>query len=165
MNGNDINNSRTRTIYTACVLAVICIFAISALVLLNVAVRVYKNIAVSNLENYRLRTSLSFVATKIRQADSLGYIKLGVKDGTNVLILGEESVGDEQYETVLYHADGSLYELYHEKGADYEITNGFEVLQVESFSFFMTENGSLQLTAIDSNGNIEEMYIDVRSGG
>lgn len=158
------NKDRTKSIHTVCVLVVICIFAISALALLNVGIRVYKNITVGNLETFELRTSLSFVATRIRQADEAGNIHIDVKDGTNVLVLEEEANG-EWYETDLYHSNGILYELYHPKGEDYEISYGMEVMKIDSFSFYMDDNGRIRLTAINADGDMEELFMNVRSGG
>lgn len=154
---------RNNTIYAVCVMIIICMFAINALVLINVGVRVYKNIAVDNLETFELRTSLSFVATKIRQNDSKGMIHLENKDGTTVLALYEDIDGT-LYESVLYHRDGTLYELYHEQGCDYDLTDGLEIMDIASFSFYKTESGCIQLTAVDSQGVSESMFVNVHSG-
>ena len=158
------NKDRTKSIHTVCVLVVICIFAISALALLNVGIRVYKNITVGNLETFELRTSLSFVATRIRQADEAGNIHIDTKDGNNILVL-EEEINGEWYETDLYHYDGVLYEFYHGKGEDYEIPSGMDVMKIDSFSFYMDDNGRIRLTAINADGDMEELFMNVRSGG
>lgn len=154
--------SRVRMVHQISLLAVIGVFAISALVLLNVGVRVYRNIALNNLDIFELRTSLSFVATKIHQSDGAGQVYLDTKDGATVLVMEEEWDGIS-YETILYHYDGTLYELYQEKGTEYELSDGMEVLSIAVFSFFEPKPHMIQLTAGNSAGDTESMYVSIRS--
>ena len=71
---------RTKLVHMICVLVVICMFAVSAMVLVNVGAMIYKNITENNLETFRLRTSLSYVKTKINQFDERGRITVDKKD-------------------------------------------------------------------------------------
>ena len=63
-------------VHTVCILAVICMFGISAMMLGSVGASVYKNIAERNLDSFELRTSLSYVKTKINQFDEKGKISI-----------------------------------------------------------------------------------------
>ena len=97
-------------VHTVCVLAVICMFGISAMMLGSVGASVYKNIAERNLDSFELRTSLSYVKTKINQYDEVGKIAIEERDGIKMLILSEEVEG-EIYDTSVYFNKGKLYEV------------------------------------------------------
>lgn len=159
---SDKYGGRVRAVHMISLMTVICVFAISALVLLNVGVRVYRNIAVNNLDTFELRTSVSFVATKIHQSDAAGRVYLSGKEGNTVLVMEEELDGFV-YETILYHYDGALYELYQEKGTEYELSDGMEILSIASFSFFEPKEHLIQLTAGNAAGETETMYVAIRS--
>jgi len=154
----------SRTVKLVCTMMAISLFLLSALMLLSVGVRVYRNIAVNNLDNFELRISLSFVATRIHQNDGIGRVYLSAKDGTTVLMLEEEEEG-YVYETILYHKEGVLYELYQEKGTEYGLDDGMEVMNIASFSFFEPEPGVFRLTAANAQGETESMYVTLRSAG
>ena len=102
-------------VHTVCILAVICMFGISAMMLGSVGASVYKNIAERNLDSFELRTSLSYVKTKINQFDEKGKISIEERDGLKMLILSEE-VDGEIFDTVVYFNKGKLYEITGAKG-------------------------------------------------
>ena len=58
-----MNEKRSSGIYNICMIIVTLFFAVGSVSLLIVGITEYRNIAVSNLETYELRTSLSYVAT------------------------------------------------------------------------------------------------------
>ncbi len=153
---------RSKRIYNFCMNVVTAVFLICALALVAVGVMEYKNIAVSNLETYKLRTSLSYVATKVRQSDKEECIKLEDRDGTQMLLLYED-IEDVIYETAIYWCDGSLREYYHEKGTEFAPENGFEVVAVTAFDFEEKDEGLLLITATDVDGKKESMYIGMNS--
>ena len=69
------------------VLAILGVFAIGSLVLCNVGVRVYKNIVVNSNENFKQRTSLLYIATKLRHYDQTDSISMREIECINVLVL------------------------------------------------------------------------------
>ncbi len=138
------------------------VFAVCSLALVAVGVMEYKNIAVTTMETYKLRTSLSYVATKIRQCDCENCIEIKDVNGTKMLLLYED-VGNERYETAIYWHDGVLREYYHEKGAEFLPQNGFEVVDVNGFDLEPYGDGIIKVTATDIDGGKESMYITVNS--
>lgn len=138
------------------------IFAISCLILANIGVRVYQNVVLANDNNFELRTSLSYVATKIRQTDTIGYPKMEQKDGVDVLILGEEIEGS-MFETLIFHKDGSLYEIYQEAGSPYELDYGQETMEIEDFTMIMSNLGMVTLTAVNKAGDEESLTVSLRT--
>lgn len=138
------------------------IFAVSALFLVNVGMQVYKNIVVANNDNFELRTSLAYVATKVRQADAMGMVKLCEKDGVEVLVLGEENE-DGAFETCLYFWDGYLYEHFMEKDGYFELGYGMETFAAAEFLMEETKEGQLHIRAENRAGDMQELYLTLRT--
>lgn len=138
------------------------IFAVSALFLVNIGVQVYKNIVVANNDNFELRTSLSYVATKVRQADVSGMVELREANGVKVLVLGEENE-DGAFETYLYFWNGYLYEHFMEKDGYFEPGYGMETFEAASFQMEQTEEGQLYFKAENSAGDMQELYLTLRA--
>ena len=86
--------SRSKLVNAAGTIVLIALFAISALVLLAAGMQVYKNVVLASNENFELRTSLSYVATRVRQFDASGSVDVAQYDGMDVLVLSEEFDGD-----------------------------------------------------------------------
>ena len=143
-------------------LALLFIFIIGSLVLMNVGVRVYKNIVVNNGENYRLRTSLSYLATKIRQSDEVGAVSVTEEDGVPVLLL-KEKLDSGDYRTMLYCYDGHLRELFQEEGMEYKLEDGMEIVDLNRMEIEQQEN-RIVLTAVDGEEQ-ERLVIYLRSEG
>lgn len=138
------------------------IFAISCLILTNLGIRVYHNVVLANDNNFELRTSLTYVATKIRQTDTEGYPKMETKDGIDVLVLGEEIDGI-LYETLIYHIDGGLYEIYREADSYFELDYGQEIMEIKDFTFHLTNQGQIMMSAINQAGDKETLTVSFRT--
>ena len=147
-------------VHTVCVLAVICMFGISAMMLGSVGASVYKNIAERNLNSFELRTSLSYVKTKINQYDEVGRIAVEERDGLKMLILSEEVQG-EIFDTAVYFNKGKLYEITGARGMKFKPDDGFAILSVDSFDI-SENNGLIKLVTTD-DGETETLYVKLRN--
>ena len=147
-------------VHTVCVLVVICMFGISAMMLGSVGASVYKNIAERNLNSFELRTSLSYVKTKINQYDEVGRIAVEERDGLKMLILSEEVQG-EIFDTAVYFNKGKLYEITGARGMKFKPDDGFAILNVDSFDI-SEDNGLIKLVTTD-DGEIETLYVKLRN--
>ena len=139
------------------------IFAVASLFLINIGVQVYKNVVIANNDNFELRTSLSYLATRVRQADQTGMVEIREEDGLKILVLGEESE-DGEFETCLYFWDGFLYEHFMEKGGYFEPGYGMETFEVESLIMEQKASGQLYFRATGGGGDTEELYMTLRAG-
>ena len=148
-------------VHTVCVLAVICMFGISAMMLGSVGASVYKNIAERNLDSCELRTSLSYVKTKINQYDEVGKIAIEERDGIKMLILSEEVEG-EIYDTSVYFNKGKLYEITGERGMKFKPDDGFAILSVDSFEI-TEKDGLVKLVTTNKDGESETLYVKLRN--
>lgn len=145
----------------ASILALLCIFIIGSLVLMNVGIHVYKNIVENNVENFRLRASLSYVATKVRQYDTEDGILVQEEDGVPMLVFQEQLEG-ATYLTRIYCYDGNMMELFQEEGLEHDLKDGFEIMELEDLQIEQRENQIL-LTAMDG-GEKESLTLSLRSG-
>ena len=144
------------------IVILLCMFAISSLILINIGLNVYKNVVLANNANFELRTSLSYVATKIRQSDTVGRTYIDEKNGIPVLVLGEEIDGNI-YETLIYHYNGHLCELYREEGMDYELDYGLEIMEIKEFSIEDMDDGLLKMVAKNKAGDEDKLMISLRT--
>ena len=135
-------------VHTVCVLAVICMFGISAMMLGSVGASVYKNIAERNLNSFELRTSLSYVKTKINQYDEVGRIAVEERDG-------------EIFDSAVYFNKGKLYEITGARGMKFKPDDGFAILNVDSFDI-SENNGLIKLVTTD-DGETETLYVKLRN--
>lgn len=148
-----------------CTISVLGAFAIASLVLASIGVRVYKNIVEENANNYKLRTSLSYVATKVRQMDEEGCIYIEKREGVDVLVLNE-NIDGVQYETLLYYYEGKLYEVFHQKGGEFTLSQGgygYEITEVNGFSMVELNNNLMRFTAVDGSGREESITLNIKS--
>ncbi len=153
---------RSKRIYNLCMNIITWVFAVCSLALVAVGIMEYRNIAMTNLETYKLRTSLSYVVTKVRMFDSEKSVELKNVNGIEMLLLYEEA-GGEEYETAVYWYDGKLMEYYHEKESAFEPQNGFTVVAVSAFDFEQIGEGLYRIAATDADGCNESMYICLNS--
>lgn len=142
-------------------MAILGCFAIGALVLANVGVQVYKNIVTSNSENFKLRTSLSYIATKVRQCDERGCVYITKEQGTPMLILEERGEGIDCI-TRIYFYKGELKELYQEKGMEYQLKDGLAVTELKEFDILQLPNNRISMTAKNKQGEKENLVISLR---
>lgn len=148
-------------IHFVSVLAILGVFAVGALVLSNVGIRVYKNIVVNSNENFKQRTSLLYMATKLRQYDEKDFISMKNIDGVDVLVL-QEPVHTE-YETYIYFQDGALKELLTEKENPAELSAGLKIIELQDFKMTMMNERQLQLCSIDAKGEQEQLIVTLRA--
>lgn len=145
----------------ASILALLCIFIIGSLVLMNVGVHVYKNIVENNAENFRLRASLSYLATRVRQYDTADTVSVREEDGVPMLVFAEELEG-VTYLTRIYCYNGNMMELFQEEGLEHDLNDGFEIMELDDLQIEQQENQIL-LTAMDG-GEKESLTLSLRSG-
>ncbi|MDD2954828.1 MAG: DUF4860 domain-containing protein [Oscillospiraceae bacterium] len=142
-------------------LALLCVFALCSVLLVTIGGGVYRDIVAGMDENYALRTSLSYAATKVRQGDREGGVSLRDANGVEALVL-EEPLGDRTFETWIYHKDGKLWEVFMEQGGEFDLSGGMEIMEIERFAFDW-ENGWLTFTAGDGEAE-ESLSVFPRTG-
>lgn len=143
------------------ILAILCSFVIGSLVLVNVGVHVYKKVVENNAENFSLRASLAYVATKVRQNDRMDSVYVTEEEGVPILVLKEE-LESGTYRTMIYCYKGKLRELFQEESMEYKLADGLEVTDLAKFEVSSLSGNRLQFVA--GNGEEEEtLELSLRS--
>lgn len=142
-------------------MAILCCMIIGALVLLNVGTRVYKNIVENNAENFSLRASLSYVATKVRQCDEAGQILVKEENGVPMLVL-KEKLDSGNYQTMIYCYKGMLRELFQEDGMEYKLEDGLEITKLKELQVECLRDNCIHFVAVDQEEK-EELVLALRS--
>ncbi|MDD3193197.1 MAG: DUF4860 domain-containing protein [Oscillospiraceae bacterium] len=143
-------------------LALFCVFAASALMVVVIGANVYKQTVKSMDDNYDSRTSLTYVAEKVRQNDAADAVKIDRVGDSTALVLSQQT-GAGTYETWIYVYDGYLREVFVAQGAPVKETDGQPIKEQESFS--VEKDGSrLTLTAGGEGGETRQMTVFLRCG-
>lgn len=132
-----MNNRHSHGIF---LLVLYLTFAIFTLALTVTAASVYENISSGMEENHSVRTALSYISTKMRQADD-------VKIENGQIIIDE----DDCVSRIYYHG-GSLTEYFGEADAEFEAEYGDVIITADSFEA-REENGDIYIE-IGINGRV-----------
>lgn len=137
--------------------------ALCALSIIIMGARVYRNIVENMENNFTSRTALSYLSNKVKQHDVSGAISIEQRHGMNVLVMKEE-INGVVYETLIYHKEGNLMELFAEEKMDLPLENGTVILEVEQVRFSMEKNSLLKTELTLSNGETVPLLLAIRSG-
>jgi len=137
-----MKNASGEKIGGAAALMVFCIFAMLILTVLTLGAGAYRNIAMAAREGSDERLSLSFIWTMVKNHDNSGGMYVDDFDGLPALFINEE-YGDTVYQTVIYHLDGWVYELFAEDVTAFRAGDGVRVIEVESLHFVQLDDGNI----------------------
>lgn len=154
------------------------VFLVSSVMVIAVGAGAYRNITEKSQEDYTLRTSLSYVNEKLRQADSNGALSVGTVGDNTALMLTQDYDG-ESYTTYIYEYNGSLCELFTKSDAPADPDYGTPLLTLSDFGIerladalyrvsITTEDGmtsSLLLHPFSTNAEFDNAETDSRSAG
>lgn len=132
----------------------------SLLMVLLSGAKVVNRLTKRDRENYDRRTAVQYMATRIHQSDSDGMLTIEEYNGSPALIL-TENIGEDVFQTVIYHYDGYIYELFCRSGYIPAPEFGEKVLPADSLS--LTDNGEYIDICIETNGQKESLRCAVRS--
>ena len=142
-------------------LGLLCVFTASALAVVLIGAHVYKSTAEDMDANYTTRTSLSYMAEKIRQHDVSGSVSMGKIEDRDALIL-LETIEDKEYATYIYEDEGYIKELFTQKENTPKKSQGESILEVTDFTIQETSRGFFRFTAADSKKHSLSLLIHVQ---
>lgn len=147
------------------VLALFCVFAISALMLVTIGVSVYQKTADNMSYNYNSRTAFAYISEKIRQNDSSDSVRVGSLGDTPAVILSQEYNGSV-YHTYLYAYENKLCELF--VSADSNIgagllSAGSPILPIMSFELIPVDNDLFRIYIVTEDNQELSIYISTQS--
>lgn len=134
------------------------VYAVCVLAVLLTGAEAYRRLTQRDREAYDRRTLLQYVATRVRQADSLEGIGLEDFSGTSALVLRE---GD--YVTRVYCYEGYLMELYTSEEDPMGPGDGERIMAAGGLEMSL-EDGLLSVTAAGTAGEESTLLLSLRSG-
>lgn len=142
----------------------ICAFTASVLMVLMLGIRIYTSTADASERLHNARTSTFYIAEKLRHGDERDAVYVADFDGLNALYI-ESSYDDAVYTNILYYSNGWLNELFCEKGADFDRSDGTKIIETGAVTFSEPSPGLFDVETVDLSGNISRLNICLRSGG
>jgi len=143
------------------VLVLFAVFALCILAVLLTGAGAYGRLVERQQSAYTERTVPQYIATKVRQADETGAIRIGEFGGVESLELTNE-YGGEEYVTRIYCYDGYLRELFASAEGNYKPEDGEKIIEAEQVDFNMTD-GCLSIGITSVNGKVTEQILSLRS--
>lgn len=142
--------------------ALLFVFAASALTVILLATNIYRNTTEHSSLNYTAGTSLSYITEKIHQSDENGKVSIGSFNGLDALIL-EQVINEESYFTYIYKDKGELKELYIKDGVEAPASSGKPILSVKSFAMKAVSEQTFSFSCTDEDGKTASSIVSVRS--
>ncbi|HWS29597.1 MAG TPA: DUF4860 domain-containing protein [Clostridia bacterium] len=138
------------------------VFTLCAFFVLALSVRAYRASEAEVQQNDRSRTGLAYLINKVRACDERDAVAVGDFDGLNALFLYETRDGN-RYTTVLYAAEGGLYELFAADISQFNRESGTLVITNASAVFSLRED-TLTVNC-ESGGEKQTLTLLLRSLG
>jgi hypothetical protein len=145
---------------------VFALFTTVALLLAAIGARVYQTANETLTADYDERTSVLYLAQKLRQNDSAGLIRV-VRFGDGDALVFSEEFNGQVYENWLYVADGYLREDLLAPGVKPESKYGQIIMPLESLTVDQSrmDSGLIIVRVTMANGTQTELYYYIRSAG
>ena len=145
------------------VIALFCIFAMSAVFLISIGADIYGK-TVSNMDdNFNDRTAYAYVMEKIRQSDAEGSLSVGELQGSPALLISQVK-DDTRYITYLYEYNGFLKELMVRSDVPLGPEAGQDIIAVSSFSLQKVNDRLYEFFITADSGKSYQLYVAARSG-
>ncbi|MGI6153635.1 MAG: DUF4860 domain-containing protein [Christensenellaceae bacterium] len=136
----------------------VCIFAVCALLMTAGGLRVYSGVVKSSGQVFSMRTGISYITMKLRQAAGEEQIAVG----ENRLVI-EQEIDGKPYETHIYLEDGQLKESFVPAGM--KAGSGTPIVDAAGFTITVGEDGMVLFTITDSEGNGESSGVYIGQAG
>lgn len=144
--------------------ALFAMFLLLSLLIVVIGVDVYRGVVDAGESVGVVRTSLGYVAGKVRSDSAMHGVRVEEQDGLTLLVL-TEVIDDTPYETYIYHQEGALYECYINADAtEFDSEFGDRLTEIDSFNAVMESENLLALTATASDGRSQTLHLACRAG-
>ena len=137
------------------------LFALTAIFVAVMGVKVYASSAEKMQANFDTRTSIVYLSEKIRTCPDDGF-SVRELNGAAALVLSEE-VGGNVYESWLFVSDGQLCESTVSSGDTILPAAAQHIMPLESFDARLV-SGGIELTVVTAAGDTNTTFISGRAG-
>ena len=142
--------ARGRNIDTIFVLIIFSTFAFSILMVLMLGAGIYRNVNDISREGQSEHTALAYVWTKTKNFDDADSIHVGEFNGKPALFI-TETIYDLEFNTIIYHYDGWIIELFSEANLDFPSGGGVRIVAIDNLLFEEDEFGIIKVTVSDKS--------------
>lgn len=132
-------SKENRTFDTTLILILLSLFAVMVLLTVIFSANAYKSIQENTDLSFNQISPLSYIASKVRQSDAYGAVKIKEKEGTNALVI-KSYIDNEVYETWIYNYNGYIYEIFVDEYADFSLSDGIAIYENSKIDFFIDDN-------------------------
>ena len=154
---------RSNKIDTIFILALITLFATTAIVLVLIGAKQYRLITDTMNQNHKKRTISSYLAEKIRQNDAINHVFISNLESVPALcILTEEN--EISYTTYIYYYNGALRELVVTKDSVFSLSSGQEIIELNDFTPELVDQKLIRTEITYTNGETQILYFFLHSG-
>jgi len=138
------------------------VFVLSAVGVLVIAADIYTNTIDEIQTKDESRTALSYIATKIRQNDTLDSISITTIEGTDCLSL-KATKENLNCHTYIYLYDGAIREIFVMDKVSFKLSDGVPILEVGGFKMEHIDTHLYHFTVTDKSGNSLSQIVAKRS--
>lgn len=136
-------------------------FIIMSMSMLLLGVQVFSGIAATVDDNYQIRTSLSYVATSVRQGNQKDNIFIEQYGPAKMLVIVDDN-GITADEKRIYHYNSALYEINIRQGVAFKLDDGVKIVEIEDFAFDL-QDGILNIAAKNTKGIYQTLSVTLRA--
>ena len=137
------------------------IFALMAIFVAVMGVKVYANSADKLHANFETRTSIVYLSEKIRTNPNGSYDIRDV-DGSTALVLTEK-LGEQYYESWIFVSDETLREVIVAQGDNVFPSAAQQIMPLRSLDL-QKKNGGIEITVVTVEGDKNSTFISGRTG-
>ncbi len=130
------------------VIALLFLFAISALMLIALGSSIYRRSVNIMQSNYDSRTAYAYITEKLRQHDDMGNISVVHMFGQDAIRI-DSKIDETEYVTFLYEYEGSLMELMARADVgNFPPKQGQEIIEIDSLNVAKKDDAILEITVV-----------------
>jgi len=133
------------------------IYTVFVLLLVLIGVGAYRNKVDEARYTAQIRTSLGYIANKVRAADQIGGVSIEELQGVETLVIREWH-DNMEYHTRIYAAHGALYEQFVFAGDDLDHEDSLRIADIASLDM-QKEGGLLSLLLHTETGQALPLHI------
>ncbi|MDR1615552.1 MAG: DUF4860 domain-containing protein [Syntrophomonadaceae bacterium] len=124
----------------AFVMILISLFGLTTYTLVAVGAKSYETMLYEREDHSNLRVALSYISTRVRQADVENDIRLEKIDGSSDALVISSAVDDDVYETWIYQYDSHLYELFKPQEIDFDPAYGTSLVAIGGMDLSLSQD-------------------------
>ncbi len=144
------------------VIALLFLFAFSAIMLVALGASVYQRNVDTMSENYDRRTASAYLVQKLRQSDESGCVRTDEINGETAIVLTNR-VGERDYSTWLYLYEGTLREQLLRAELVPEPAAGQVILPLRAMELTPVSDRLYSVRLTLQDGEEESFYLGLRS--